>query len=512
MNKYLTFFLFFFFLYNYGIGQEISWSKNYGTSSFDDVNCVIQTSDGGFLIGGVIDIADNDVSSHINGKDCWLLKIDANGQILWEKTIGNEFDDRIIEVIETPDGYVFVGSISGTIGQNTGNDPDYWIVKLNSLGEIQWEEKYGGSRFDIVRDIKQTADGGFIVAGISEWADFDVSDNYGLYDIWIVRLDENGELIWEKNYGGTGDDRVCSIELSNDNGFIVAGYSESDDVDVSESIGYGENNVWIFKIDDNGEIVWDRTYGGDSEDVASEMKKDESGNFLVAGASGSFNNLAGENFYVIKFDDDGNTIWEKDYGGSFYDVASSIITSNDEYFVSGRVNSGNGDVESADYGWSDFWVIKLNQGGELIWEQVYGGSEREEALLVSECSENGKFLIVGTTNSIDYDIQNNYGQTDIWCAKIADLTATSNLNAYVIDEVISISPNPSYDGDFYVKLKDNFKNVSYKAFDLLGRELIADEYKDVSSFEIRVPRYSGLIFIDICLNFNNCKTFKLVVE
>jgi len=232
----------------------IEWQQNYGGSSADYAQSIQQTLDGGYIVAGGSSSNNGDVSGNNGGWDYWILKLDGTGNVQWEQNYGGSGYDYAYSIQQTLDGgYIVAGRSSSNDGDVSGNNGgwDYWILKLDGTGNVQWEQNYGGSLDDGAFSIQQTLDGGYIVAGGSESNDGDVSENNGdAADYWILKLDGTGNVQWEQNYGGSGNDRAYSIQQTLDGGYIVAGYSLSNDGDVSGN--NGDYDYWIVKLSDDG--------------------------------------------------------------------------------------------------------------------------------------------------------------------------------------------------------------------------------------------------------------------
>ena len=207
--------------------------------------------DGGYIVAGYADSNDGDVSGNHGGGDCWIVKLDTLGKIKWQKCLGGSGGEMAQSIQQTKDGgYIVAGYAESNDGDVTGNhgDHDYWIVKLDNTGSIKWQKSLGGTRSDEARSIQQTGDGGYIVAGESRSNNGDVSGHRGnmLSDYWIVKLDSIGNIQKEHSFGGTSNDGANSIHQTKDGGFIIAGYTYSNDGDVRGN--KGGSDYWIVKL------------------------------------------------------------------------------------------------------------------------------------------------------------------------------------------------------------------------------------------------------------------------
>ncbi|MBA2421900.1 MAG: T9SS C-terminal target domain-containing protein, partial [Chitinophagales bacterium] len=279
-----------FFLFNSLQAQvpAIEWQKCLGGSNNEAAFSIEQTAEGNFIVAGYSDSNDGDVTGNHGSDDYWIVKLDPASNILWQKSLGGNSIDEANSINQTADGGFIVAGFSysnnGDVTGNNGAD-DYWIVKLDSTGDILWEKSLGGSGDDGANCIQQTFDGGFIVTGWSSSNDGDVTGNHGLWDYWLVKLDTSGSLEWEKSFGGSLNDMAYSVQQTIDGGFIVAGYSESSDGDVSGNHGF--RDYWIIKTDADGNLLWQTFLGGTEYDEAHSIIQLKEGGYLVAGFAGS---------------------------------------------------------------------------------------------------------------------------------------------------------------------------------------------------------------------------------
>ena len=401
----------------------IEWEKNYGGSNGDEAYSIQQTTDGGYIIAGNKFSKDGVVKENVWSLDYWILKLRSDGSLEWEKIFGGSKHDEAYSIQQTTDGgYIVSGyseSSDGDISSPKGGE-DYWILKLGEEGDLEWEKSYGGSGNEHATSIQQTTDGGYIVAGYTDSFDGDVNEKIGYYDYWILKLSSDGALEWEKCYGGTEDDRAKSIQQTTDGGCIIAGYSASSDGDVSENQGYAD--FWIIKIMSNGSLEWEQSYGGSDSDHATSIQQTKDGGYIVAGVSNSDDGDVSKNqgdgdYWILKLRSDGSLEWEKSYGGSDSDHAYSIQqTKDDGYIISGESFSDDGDL-SGNKGGYDYWILKLSSVGFLEWEQNFGGSDWEGANSIQQ-TDDGGYIVAGYTYSADGDISKNNEYIDFWIVKL----------------------------------------------------------------------------------------------
>ncbi|WP_159025503.1 T9SS C-terminal target domain-containing protein [Aquimarina sp. Aq78] len=345
---------------------ELMWETNLGGFSDEAANSIQQTSDGGYIVAGMTDSNDQDISGDTSFADFWIVKLDGSGNLVWETNYGGSGNEEATDIEQTSDdGFIvagFTSSSNGDVGDNYGG-LDYWVIKLDSFGGLVWETNLGGTGFDIAQSVEQTLDGGYIVGGYSESSDGVVGSNYGEKDFWIVKLDVLGNLVWETNLGGTLDDLAYDVHQTTDQGYIVAGYSESSDFDVSGN--NGKKDSWILKLDTSGELVWQVNLGSSESDAARSVQQTTDGGYIFAGNSGasdfdaSTNNGGYADFWVVKLNPFGELLWEISFGGPEPDYANTIQQTNNGYIVAGYVYAPGGDISGAGKGMWDYWVVKL---------------------------------------------------------------------------------------------------------------------------------------------------------
>ncbi len=371
------------------IAPEIEWQRALGGSGADNAESIVQTNDGGFLVVGRTGSYDGDVTNQQGNGDYWVVRLDIYGTPQWQKTLGGSGGDWAESVVQTADGGCIVAgrtqSNDGDVTNNHGSF-DFWIVKLDDVGGLEWQKTLGGSGIDMAFSICQTNDGGYIVAGSSSSTNGDVSTNQGGLDCWVVKLNGTGDLEWEKSFGGSGSESVSCIVQTSDGGYIMTGRTDSFDGDVTNQHGLGD--YWVVKLDATGIIEWQKCYGGSGSDAAYSIIESNDGGYLVAGNVLSSNgdvtvSYGSGDVWVVKLDNIGSLQWQKSFGGSDADFASSIAqTSDGGYVLSGDVLSSDVDVTS-NHGSSDYWILKLDDTGSLQWQKTIGGSNNDVATSIA---------------------------------------------------------------------------------------------------------------------------------
>ncbi len=352
-----------------------------------------------------------------------LTPLQAQPSIQWQKTLGGSEYEIAKAVRQTSDGgYITCGYSLSTDGDIIGGHGlyDILVVKFDQLGSETWQKSLGGSNVDGAYDLEQTTDGGYILAGYTLSDDGDVTGFHGYIDAWVIKLDSSGNIQWQKALGGSGWDETWSVGLTNDGGYILAGRSNSEDGDVG---GTHDNTLdyWLVKLDNGGSIQWQKTYGGSDEDVARSIRQTSDGGYIATGNAKSVDgdvvgNKGNVDFWVLKLDHFGNLEWQKPLGGAGLDVGCEIHELSDGYIACGFAGSIDGDVTGY-HGFLDGWVLKLSKTGELLWQNAVGGSQ-SDWLFAGTPTPDGGYVAVGTTISLDGDITYHNGQKDLWIVKL----------------------------------------------------------------------------------------------
>eukprot|EP01093_Parvamoeba_rugata_P010723 TRINITY_DN2892_c0_g1_i1.p1 TRINITY_DN2892_c0_g1~~TRINITY_DN2892_c0_g1_i1.p1 ORF type:complete len:377 (-),score=111.87 TRINITY_DN2892_c0_g1_i1:23-1153(-) len=362
-----------FWVLKYNASGDLQWQKTFGGSADERGSSIIQTQDGGYAILGFSFSNDGDLNNNSGLQDYWVAKLDANGNLSWQKSFGFQGADSGISVIQTNDqGYLLTGILDVTASGGEGNTSrntnrhaggDYWAIKLNTTGTIEWSQYFGGNFTDTPNDVIQTEDNGFIIVGSSDSDDTDISNNIGTYDFWIVKISAVGNLVWEKSFGGTQIDEARAITSTNDGNYLIAGDTRSYDNDISNNKGAAD--LWLIKISPEGNLLWEKTIGGSSFDVARSIVKSQNNGFILAGSSRSNDLDVSENkgqndAWILKVDNNGNLQWETTIGGSNIDFAYSVAELNDGSTIAvGDSTSNDGDIIE-NKGFTDLLIVKID--------------------------------------------------------------------------------------------------------------------------------------------------------
>jgi hypothetical protein len=373
------------------------WNQTFGGSDYDYGNSVQQTLDGGYIITG-------STRSFGNGKsDVWLIKTDSQGSEEWNQIFGGSEYDGGHSVQQTTDGGYIITGYTSSYGYGSN---DVWLTKMDSQGQEEWNQTFGGNDSDRGYSVQQTTDGGYIITG---YISYD--------DVWLIKTDSQGQLEWNNNFdggydkdGSYGYDGGFSIEETNDGGYIVVGRRYSRSYFPAEADPYSQHDIWLIKTYSNGSKKWDITFGDNGDNSGYSVQQTTDGGYIIVGVKGTVTSyedwgvIYNKNIWLIKTDSNGNEEWNQTFGGSEWDSGSSVQQTTDGgYIITGYTESfGNGN--------SDVWLIKTNSNGNEEWNQTFGGSDYDYGNSVQQTSDGG-YIITGTTRSF------GNGNSDVWLIK-----------------------------------------------------------------------------------------------
>lgn len=509
MKKTIAFCLFFNILFLSNAQTfNLEWQKNYGGSEEDEVYAIVNTTDGGYLIGLSTGSNDGIINVPTQLDDIVLLKTNAQGDEEWQKKFGGSEYESVHSIINTNDGgYILAGSTSSNDGDVTFQFGlgDVWIIKIDSLGNLLWQKTYGGSKSEVAHEIVQTSDGGYIFVGFTSSDNGDVTANNGLNDYWIVKIDLNGSIEWQKTFGGSSYDIAYSVIELNGN-FIVVGKTGSSDGDISTNLGLSD--FWVLKISSDGTLISERTFGGTSDDEARQIIPTSDGGYIIAGSiynEDFTNNHGAYEYHLVKIDTNDVIEWEASFGGNAEDISYDIVQTIDNgYIVCGSSYSNDGDIiADTSHGGGDIWLIKTDDSGNLESQIMLGGSGWEYLPKLLKTPDFG-IIIAGHSRSSDGDLTGNYGDTDAWIVKLG---LTLSLEEFNVNKP-SIYPNPAKE---YINIPLSDIIYDYSIYTILGEKITLKN--KFNSQQLDISMLSPGVYLLVIDTVNNQKeTFKFIKE
>ncbi|MBF4494813.1 T9SS type A sorting domain-containing protein [Flavobacterium sp. MR2016-29] len=391
---------------------ELDWQKSIGGNGFDLLQSIKNTRDGGFILAGT----SSSGNSFQKKEDCkgitdfWVIKLNAAGDEQWQRTIGGTGQDELLCAFQTKDGgYILGGSSSSNppVVSNTNlngkstataksdlynkseksrGNMDYWIVKLDNKGIIEWQKTYGGKYTDLLRSMEQTTDGGYILAGYSNSpiSGEKTESNKGVGDYWVIKVDDAGTIQWQNSYGSDGDDQPYVVHQTAEGGYILGGNSNSTNA-LTHLGGIVSNGTdfWVLKLDQDGGILWSKTYDFGKVDILTSLVENKDHTYLIGGyaqaetrksligdvakKAGVAKDKEGINDYIaLKIDEKGEELWTKTVGSSGEDILRRLIETRDGgYLMAGTSNSNSSKDKNSNIGGNDFWVVKLKDKAKI---------------------------------------------------------------------------------------------------------------------------------------------------
>jgi len=467
----------------------IEWQKSFGGSYYDEARRSHQTTDGGYVMTGVTISFDGDVFGNHGGRDFWVIKVSSTGILEWKKTYGGSDNDSAYDIQQTADGGYIVCGFTDSSDWGISNFHgirDAWVVKLSPSGVVEWQKCYGGSLYDHAYSIIQTTDGNYVFAGYAQSQDGDVTGGKGDYDVWVVKIDATGNILWQKTYGGTEEEWASHIIQTNDGGFILAGRTDSNGGDITQY--FGSEDLLVLKLDADGNLEWQRNYGGNGSEVASEIWQTQDGGYITIGYIGTSTTgqVTGHHggvydAWVARLNATGDLLWQRAVGGSGLDYGRSIFPTIDGGFVvAGETGSIDGDMIGNDGG-GDIFLIKLNDSGVIQWQKTMGGSQAEFGRCVRQTADAG-FIVAGSSWSSNGDASSNKGSYDFWIIKLSPETTTATEQS---TQNLEVFPNPST-GIVTLQIPTEETLLQIQLIDLQGRIINqqngADATFDLSPF------------------------------
>jgi len=360
------------------LAAQVTFERTYGGAADDHIGTVRQTADGGFILVG------HTRSFGAGGADMYVIRTDAWGDTLWTRVYGSPADETFFSVEPTADGGCVVAGSTFRTGQ-----ADITITKLDSRGDSVWARTYGGWSDDVADGIAPAGDSGFIIAGTT------YSYGAGRPNAYIIRTDARGDTLWTRVIGGAGDEGAYSVAATADSGFVVCGWTTS--------FGAGAFDAYVIRLDARGDTLWTRAYGGPANEFSYCVQAMPDGGCVVAGSTESFG-AGGSDFYLVRTDAAGDTLWTRNYGRDTADRGTAVNLAPGGGFIitGGTMSAGAGD-------W-DAWLIRADSCGETLWTRTLGGAGGDGFSCVLTAADRG-FVLAGMTTSF------GAGGMDFWFVK-----------------------------------------------------------------------------------------------
>ena len=418
------------FLSSYSYAQKIQWEKSIGGKHADILMDAKPTPDYGFILAGssLSKKSGNKTAGNNGDLDYYVWKMKENGDPDWQKSFGGSGSDFLQSIALTSDaGFILAGTSSSNKGfdktENSKGEEDYWIIKLDARGNQEWQKTIGGSGQDKLQVIQQTTDGGYIIGGSSsseaatktnaQQTGEKTSIHYGNLDYWVVKIDSKGTIEWQQTYGGTFVDELRSLEQTIDGGYILGGYSNSPSSGNKTDDNKGIGDYWVVKIDKKGVIEWQKTIGGSQDDQLYVVHQTYDRGYILGGNSNSSSgndksrsNTSGTDFWVVKLDVTGKILWQETYDYGKVDILTSLIENEDHTILLGGFAQGEiadkgklgaGGKQKTQKGTDDYIALKISETGEVLWDKIVG-SEGSDILKKVIETRDGGYLMAGTSN------------------------------------------------------------------------------------------------------------------
>lgn len=502
-----TIIAYFFFLFSLSYAQPVTfqWGKCIGGSGNDVGNSVFAIDSNIIVVCGSTESGDGDINNHDNWFDFWIIKLNTSGDILWNNCYGGSDDEQAVSIVKTFDnGFALTGytksndhDVSGRHG--TSSFHDIWVMKIDSTGNLLWQKCLGGSYSENSTAIIETIDKGFIVTGETESSDGDIQNSHGDVDSWVVKLDSLGNILWAKTIGGSGPETITSCKETSDGEIIVAGYENSLNMDFQNCSGGITSDAWCAKLDSTGNLLWLNCYGGSSSDGFYKILIDQFNNIYgIGGSSSNDGDVSGgygvTDYWLTKIDFNGNLIWSKCYGGSNYDFSNDATFSIDNGIIlTGFTNSIDGMLNGSTHGNGDYWTLKVDTSGNYLWDICLGGTSEDWATSVYQLANN-QIITVGYTLSNDIDVSGNHGLKDLLITSLYDnLAGIDNIDKNSITNFTCHSEGNFLDISFNSQVNTKANII---ITDILGKQL--------NSEDVLIKIGSNKFLINCNLNNNIC--------
>ncbi len=511
-------------VFSFGQAPGIQWQNTIGGGDLEFLSDIYSTNDGGYILGcaSMSNISGDKTENSQGELDYWVIKIDSQGDILWQNTIGGSMSDELTSLQQTSDGGYILGGhsssdISGDKTENSIGQNDYWILKLDEIGNIIWQNTIGGNDWEELYTVKETLDGGYILGGhsSSDISGDKTENSIGSRDYWIVKLDVNGNILWQNTIGGMDSDSFEYLVQTDDGGYIIGGSSNSGISGDKTEEAIGERDYWVLKLDSVGDIVWQNTIGGNGDEDLSYLGQVSDGGYIVGGVSWSDasgdkteDSIGSDDYWIVKLNSNGDVEWDNTIGGFLADNLNSIKeVPEGGYIIAGASSSPiGGDKDENPVGGTDFWVVRLDTSGAILWQETIGGSGFDWLYASEQASDNG-FVLAGSSDSgISGDkTEDTNGGRDVWVVKLEpEVLSIHDIDASFLE----ILPNPIQDNVLEISLQ-GVEVDRLEVFSITGKRMLIKNHItskiDVSNL------YSGVYIAKIFIG-KSVTIKKFIVE
>ncbi|CCG52182.1 Protein of unknown function precursor [Flavobacterium indicum GPTSA100-9 = DSM 17447] len=502
--------------------QEILWEKSYGGKHAEYLFDVLATPDYGFVLAGssISGKTGNKEDANKGDLDYWLWKMDEKGDLEWQKSFGGNGVDMLYSVKITKDvGYILAGISNSSKSLDKKDDSkggdDIWIVKLNAKGNELWQKTIGGKGQEKVSVIRVLSDGSYIIGGSSSSYKTRVAtngqinpynkseDTRGNLDYWIIKMKDDGSIVWQKTLGGKFVDELKDLVVLPNGNILAGGYSNSPISGDKTEENFGLGDFWLVELNTQGDLVWQQTLGAEAEDNLLAIEPTSDGGFIIGGNSNSSTSLVktkgsrnGSDFWIIKFDKDKNIQWQETYDYGTYDVLTSIVENTDGTYLLGgyaqteqKGNMNSKIAKNDKEGISDYLALKINAKGEEIWTKSIG-SKGEEVMKKLLETRDGGYVLAGTSKGTSSrDKQSNIGGSDFWVVKLKDkdkpLKEKLPIEAFPNPVITFTNVIVGYEYDY----------GTATVYDINGRQLQQQDLKGERTLPFELVNYPNGIYI-----------------
>jgi hypothetical protein len=507
----------------------IEWQRTIGGNNVDTFKKAIALSDGYLLSGQSLSNASGDktVNGFGGARHGWIVKIDENGENIWQNAFGGNGAETNYDAIKTEDNGFLISNtsysnISGNKTENSRGESDYWLVKIDEEGNIEWQKTIGGSGWEEEVKSIPCSDGGYFVGGSSKSPiSGEKTENFrgpfSIYaDYWVLKLDANRNIEWQRTIGGEDDDRFVVVRQTADEGFLIAGNSRSNiGFEKTENSRGNSWDIWILKLSQLGAIEWQKTIGSDFTDLLNDMLITPENDILLGGVSGE--GISGDktvesnglsDFWILKLNSIGDIVWQKSIGGADQESLYTLSqTTAGNYLLGGTSRSSiSGDKTSNSRGLSDYWAVLIDTEGNIVGQKTIGGSENEAGTNVIETLDGGYFVAGSTSSGISGEkTEASRGDYDYWVLKLEN---NSLLFSNPILAGIKVYPNPTTES-VNISFNKNFTGSIIQT-DTLGKEIQQITISDSKEITFRLVGSDGIYFLTLLTNSGEKESIKIL--